>query len=80
MGTRFLLHLDTTGSRAAGSRAPATGSPPSLPSAGVSVSLDVPRLQVRQTPLTVSARRWSLQVADAKLHGAVDATRDAAGL
>jgi AsmA protein len=80
VSTRFLLHLDTTGSRAAGSRAPAPGSPLSLPPAGVSVSLDVPRLQLRQTPLTVSARRWSLQVADAKLHGAVDATRDAAGL
>jgi AsmA protein len=68
--TRFMLHAD----------APAAGGGLRLPAAGVAVSLDVPRLSVGGTPVEAAAPRWSLQVGDAKLEGAVDASRNAAGL
>lgn len=47
--------------------------------AGVRVSLDVPQLRAQATPLQVAAPRWSLHVADAKLQGALHASRAASG-
>jgi AsmA protein len=68
LSTSFVLHADGPG--AGGLR---------LPPAGVAVSLDVPRLKVQATPLDAAAPRWSLQVGEAKLQGAVDASRKVAG-
>lgn len=53
-----------------------------LPAAGVRISIDLPRLQIETSaarPLELSAPQWTLGVADAKLEGAIDANRDAAG-
>ena len=73
--TSFVLHAANTrvGGSAAGSKALV------LPAAGVPVALDVPRLQLKTAPLEVAAPRWSLQVADAKLRGALHARRDVSG-
>ena len=84
VSTSFVLHVDTLGvhgtavAESAGSRAGAFV----LPAAGVPVSIDVPRLQIETSaarPLEVIAPRWSLHVADAKLGGDIDASRDVAG-
>lgn len=82
VSTSFLLHADTVGvprsTIASGRGAGALRLPP----AGVPVSVDVPRLQIetsRAKPLEVIAPRWTLGIADAKLQGAVDASRDFAG-
>ncbi len=75
VSTSFVLHA--ANAQARGSSAGAR--PLILPAAGVPVALDVPRLQLRTTPLEVAAPRWSLQVANAKLQGAMHASRDASG-
>lgn len=88
--TRFVLHADTLGphtmaptdtgrSSGTGTRGGTGAGLLRLPAAGVPVSLDVPRLSVQATPLEATAPRWSLQVGDAQLHGAVDARRDVTG-
>jgi AsmA protein len=50
-----------------------------LPSPGVDVALDLPVLQVRTDPLAIAAPRWSLQLADARLAGAITGGADSAG-
>lgn len=74
VSTSFVLHAGNSAAGASAGRRPLR-----LPPAGVRVSLDVPRLQVQATPLQVAAPRWSLQVADAKLQGALHASRNASG-
>jgi AsmA protein len=49
------------------------------PAPGVSASVAIPQLEVRTSPLEVSSPRWSVGIADAKLQGAADARRSAAG-
>lgn len=55
------------------------GSALQLPAAGVRVAVDVPRLQIRATPLEVEAPHWSLDVAESKLQGTLEARREAGG-
>jgi AsmA protein len=66
--TQFLLHGQAARSSAW-----------RLPPAGVRVSLDLPRLEVHDSPMEVAAPRFSLRIGDAKLEGAVDARPDTAG-
>jgi AsmA protein len=82
VSTSFQLHADTLGvhgsTRATGAGAGALRLPP----AGVHLSLEIAGLQIetsRAGPLEISAPRWTLGVADAKLEGAIEAGRDAAG-
>ena len=75
VSTSFLLRADTSGS-------PTMPGALRLPPEGVHVSLDVPRLQIKTSAtraVEVLATPWSLRVADAKLQGDIDASRDAAG-
>ncbi|MGH8296928.1 MAG: AsmA family protein, partial [Steroidobacteraceae bacterium] len=75
--TSFLLHAEAPGDHAspgAGARAPLR-----LPLQGVRVSLDVPRLQVHAAPAGLGAPQFSLEIAAAKLGGAIEASRNVAG-
>ncbi len=74
--TSFVLHVDGAGQNASAAGIGALR----LPAAGVRVSFEAPRLQLHPTPFEISAPQWSLQLADAKLQGAIDASRDAAGV
>lgn len=74
VSTSFVLHAGPSATGASAGAAPLH-----LPAAGVPVSLELPRLQVQGTPLQIGAPHWSLQVADARLRGALHASRDASG-
>lgn len=78
ISTSFVLRANTPSAHGSSAAAGMLQLPPD----GVRVSLDVPRMQVTTaagSPIDVSAPRWSVRVADAKLAGAIDASRDAAG-
>lgn len=84
--TRFVLHAEAPGPPAVVPVATGTGAKARTgaggwraPAAGVALSLDVPRLSLQATPLEATAPQWSLQVGDARLHGAADVRRDVAG-
>ncbi|HWF98879.1 MAG TPA: AsmA family protein [Steroidobacteraceae bacterium] len=91
LSTRFLVHADPLGARAAtltagtptaGAAGVRTGNDVGglrLPAAGVAVSLAVPQLKVQAAPLEAAAPRWTLQVGEAKLQGAAAVSRNAAG-
>jgi AsmA protein len=85
VSTSFLLHADRPGVHGpvTSTTAGISGNPGTflLPAAGVPVSIDLPRLQIETSAagIEVSAPQWTLGVADAKLHGAIDGSRDVAG-
>jgi AsmA protein len=66
--TRFVLHGQAARSSAW-----------LLPPAGVRVSLDLPRLEIRDSPLEVAAPHLSLRIADARLEGTLEGRPDTAG-
>ncbi len=73
--TSFVLHAATAASPGSGAGSGGLR----LPADGVRVSLDAPRLQLGATTLELTASRWSLDIADAKADGTLDASRDASG-
>lgn len=78
VSTAFVLRANTVDTQGS----PAISGLLHLPPAGVSVSLDVPQLQIATSAahtVDVRASQWSLRVVDAKLEGAIDGRLDAAG-
>jgi AsmA protein len=82
VSTSFQLHADTLEGHGSTTATGATPGALRLPPAGVRVSVEIPSLRIetsRAGPLEISAPRWTLGLADAKLQGAIGVSRDATG-